>query len=448
MGINKTLITALAYLILCGTALAQKIDNFPYSRFGIGQEVDLNSVANRGFAGLGSSSVDYFNFNLVNPASLPFLSETTFDIGVSAKNSFQKDPNSSNTFWSGNLDYMTLAFPLSNPYNDAYEGIVRDHKFAMGLSLNRKSNIGYNIQSLDSLPEVGRIIRNYSGQGGTYQFGISLGYKYKNFAIGTTANYVWGSTSFNRSVDYVDVVLPFNNEFRNDYFMKGFSLNTGVMYELTVNKKAIQKSKGILPKKLTIGARITTPTNFKTSSDIFSLSIQEIASTSRIVDTIASQTNVAGNGKLPLEYSFGAFYSSQEKFGIGFDVRSIRWSDYFNDGNYEKINSLKDTYTVSFGGFYRPDYKSFNNFFKRVQYRAGAYYRQEPEVIQNVDNTSQGVTAGLNMPFVFQRKVSHVNLSFDLGQTGKGTIISETYLKIGLGFNFNDDGWFLKRKYN
>ncbi|HMP30229.1 MAG TPA: hypothetical protein PKD85_11555, partial [Saprospiraceae bacterium] len=342
------------------------------------------------------------------------------------------------------LDYMSLAFPLSNPINEAYEGVVKDHKWAMGLNLNRKSNIGYNIRSLDSLPEVGRLNRDYIGQGGTYQFGLSLGYKYKKLAIGTTASYVWGNTSFTRSIDYLDVILPFNNSFSNNYFMKGFSLNTGVMYDITLNKKDMLKNRAVMPKKLIIGARITTPTNFKTTSDIFALSTQSITATSRITDTISSQTNLNGNGTLPLEYSFGAFYSSQDKFGLGFDFRSTQWSQYENDG---KINSLNDSYSVSFGGFYRPDYKSFN-LLKRVQYRFGAYYRQEPEVINNVRNLSQGVTAGLNMPFVFQRKVSHVNLSFDLGQTGKGTIISENYIRMGLGFNFNDDEWFLKRKYN
>ncbi|HMP30228.1 MAG TPA: hypothetical protein PKD85_11550, partial [Saprospiraceae bacterium] len=87
MVIKKTLFAALAFLFFSFPVFSQKIDNFPYSRFGIGQEVDLNNVANRGYGGLGSASLDYFTFNLVNPASLPFLSATTFDIGVSAKNS-------------------------------------------------------------------------------------------------------------------------------------------------------------------------------------------------------------------------------------------------------------------------------------------------------------------------------------------------------------------------
>jgi hypothetical protein len=448
MDLNRILFTVFALYLFAVGIHAQRIDNFPYSRYGIGQEVDLSNVANRGFAGLGSSSIDYYNFNLINPASLPFLSATSFDIGVSAKNSTQKDPANTNNFWSGNLDYMTLAFPLSNPINEAYEGIVKDHKWAMGLSLNRKSNIGYNIQSTDSLAQTGKINRDYTGQGGTYQFGVSLGYKYKGLAIGTTLNYLWGSTKFSQSVEYLDVNLPFNNEFTNSYFMKGFGLNSGAMYELTLNRKEMEKNRAVLPKKLVLGARLSTPTHVSTLSNIIALSTQSITSLSSIVDTISSKTNVRGKGTLPMEFGFGAFYSSQEKFGLGFDFRKTKWSSYFNDGNYEKINSLKDAYGVSFGGFYRPDYKSFNNFFKRVQYRFGTYYRQEPEVINNVRNTSRGVTTGMNMPFVFQRKVSHVNLSFDFGESGKGTVISETYVRFGLGFNFNDDEWFLKRKYN
>ena len=111
-------------------------------------------------------------------------------------------------------------------------------------------------------------------------------------------------------------------------------------------------------------------------------------------------------------------------------------------------NPLSDTYNVSFGGFYRPDYKSYNRYFKRVYYRFGGYYKTDPRSIDGEQLNSYGLTFGFGLPFIYQRKISHANLGFEFGNRGGGTQISESYFRISLGFTFNDDEWFIKKKYN
>jgi len=54
----------------------------------------------------------------------------------------------------------------------------------------------------------------------------------------------------------------------------------------------------------------------------------------------------------------------------------------------------------------------------------------------------------MGLPFIFQRKVSHANLGIDIGRSGMNTSIQENYIRFTLGFTFNDDEWFVKRKYN
>jgi len=39
-------------------------------------------------------------------------------------------------------------------------------------------------------------------------------------------------------------------------------------------------------------------------------------------------------------------------------------------------------------------------------------------------------------------------LGIDIGRSGMNTPIQENYFRFTLGFTFNDDEWFVKRKYN
>lgn len=447
MTFRQNFLVAIILLFTNTVQFGQRIENSPYSRLGLGDKVDAPNVMVRGMGGLSTAIIDPYHFNLNNPASLPYLYATTYEIGMHIKNSTITDKNSSSTAFSGNLDYINLAFPLSNPINEAYEGVVKKHKFALGLSLNRVYHVAYNIQSQDSLGSVGTVQRNYTGQGGTYKFALSGGYKYKNFSVGTSLGYYFGNTEYRRTTDFLSVLYPYNNDFTQKYFLRGFGINTGAIYTINLNSKAVKENNSTLPKRLVVGATFNSGVPFSTVSNIRNFSLQTFSTSASLVDTIRIENGVEGKGNIPNNFSFSLFYQQEEQFGLGFEIGASPWSKYENEANYEKINTLGNTFNVSFGGFIRPDYKSYTNYFKRVQYRYGAYYQKDPRIVGNQQINNVGITGGLGLPFVYQRKVSHVNLSFDIGRTGSGTALSETYFKIGGGFNFNDDEWFLKRKY-
>ena len=78
----------------------------------------------------------------------------------------------------------------------------------------------------------------------------------------------------------------------------------------------------------------------------------------------------------------------------------------------------------------------------------GAYYHRDPREVDGIGVDQYGVTFGLGLPFVYQRSGSNASLGVDFGRKGQGTIIEEAYLKLNFGFTFNDEGWFIKRKYN
>ncbi|MFZ1789861.1 MAG: hypothetical protein WAT92_16195 [Saprospiraceae bacterium] len=444
---KSSIICCFLATITCSVIFGQRSDNSPYSRFGIGDRIDRNLSASRSMGSLSAAFLDPYNLNTTNPAALPYIYASSFEVGGNLKYRVQDDGNTNNGFWGGGLDYISLSFPLSNPINDAYEGVTVDKKWGMNIGLFRNSSVGYNISSTDSVKDVSQVVRNYSGQGGTYNFVVGTGYRNKNFSAGINLGYLFGNIKYEKETIFQGLTLPFNNDFSENYFIRGFSWKGGLMYTLTLNEKELKDNKNAETKKLIFGLSGNSATGFSTDGEKFEYARQFLGSTT-VTDTISTERDVAGKGKLPAEFNFGAFYYSGEKYGLGFDVGYSAWSSYFNDANYEKINSLNNTFSVSFGGYFRPDYKSFTNFFKRVQYRYGVYYRQDARVVSGKQLDTYGLTLGMGLPFVFQRKFSNVNLGLDLGQFGRGTPVTEKYIKLNFGFNFNDDEWFIKRKYN
>lgn len=85
---------------------------------------------------------------------------------------------------------------------------------------------------------------------------------------------------------------------------------------------------------------------------------------------------------------------------------------------------------------------------KRVRYRAGAYYRQDPREINGKNLDDIGVTLGFGFPLILPRQqTSFVNAAFEIGKIGTDSPIEETYYKLTVGFTLNDNTWFYKRRF-
>lgn len=430
----------------------QQADNSPYSRFGIGDLTDNNFNHTRQMAGLGASFIDGYHINIVNPATHAFLNATAFDVGIFGKYTSLQDRQASGSFWSGNLEYLSLAFPLKNPINEVYDGVKKDYRLGMALTLIPHSNVSYNIRALDSIPGTGSFTRSYQGTGGSYKVMWGNALKYKDFAFGVNLGYLFGRINNERAISFSELNFPFNDRFTTSYNLSGFLWNAGFIYTKVLNQAAYENNKSLQQRRISLGFHVNSSTGFSTSSDIFDRSVQLLPGSIQLVDTIRNVTDVKGKGRLPAEFGMGATYYYGEKSAIGFNASWAGWTKYFNDATGERETALSDSYKLSIGGYFRPDYKSFDNFFKRVYYRYGLYYQNDPRLISHEGTNKEihtiGLTMGMGMPFVFQRKISFVNLGANAGLRGQGTPVSEKFVKISLGVTFNDDEWFLKRKYN
>lgn len=428
---------------------AQTNGNSPYSRFGIGDLVNDNFMHTRMMGSIGSSYIDRYHINIVNPASYASLRATAFDIGLDAKRSTLSSGDTKNTSWNGNLQYLSLAFPLGNPLNQILDQKKRKFDLGMSFTLMPNSTVGYNIVSQDSLAGIGNIERAYSGTGGSYKFLWGNAIKYKDFSFGLNLGYLFGNIRYDNNITFYDLPYAYQDFFTTDYNLNGFLWGAGAIYSKILNKKQLENKSERVPNIFSLGVRLKSSTSFNTNLTTSQFGVQLTPSNTQVIDTAYIAKDVKGSGKLPVEFGLGASYYGGEKFMIGVDFSSTNWSVYRNDADQTvDENPLSNTYSVSFGGFYRPDYKSYNRYFKRVYYRYGAYYNTDPRSVDGDQLKSYGLTLGMGMPFVYQRKISHANIGVEFGRQGSGSPIVESFFKISLGFTFNDDEWFIKKKYN
>ncbi len=432
----------------CFNAVAQGGENSPFSRFGIGDIVDESFYHLRSMGSLGSSFADDFNINIVNPASYAKLKSTSFDIGLYAKYARLRDnADQSSSQWSGNLEYISLAFPLSNPLNAILEREQKDFQLGMAFTLMPNSTVSYDLSSTEEIEGLQTITRNFEGSGGTYKFYWGNALSYKDFSIGANLGYAFGNIEYERNVVFSDLLFPYNSVFTRDYSINGFIWKLGAQYSLKLNERQWKENRNTPLKKIVFGIHGNSKTSMNTTSNRFDRTVQVLGTTTAdvFIDTIALDVALPGTGTLPGTIGFGASYHKGNKFSLGFDFQQTSWSKYENEANPETLN---DTYRISVGGHVRPNSKSFGSYFKRAIYRYGFYYQTDPRELDNKALTNAGVTLGMGLPFIYQRKISHANIGVNLGRRGQGSVLTENFARILISFTFNDDEWFIKRKYD
>lgn len=418
--------------------------NSPFSRFGIGDLVDPNPMYLRHMGGVNAAYADNYHINHVNPASLPYLRATAFDIGISANNINLKDAaGNTRRDWSGNLEYLTLAFPLQNPLNEVFERERKEFRFAMGFSLLPVSRVEYHILNDDTDPVIGAFNREFLGTGGIYKVQWGNGLQYKGFSFGVNLGYQFGKISYDRVIDFAELTA-FDNRFTNDYSLKGFTYNVGAIYQYVLNRDEVIKNPTHNAKAINIGLYGNSQTSFRTESSFLNQNQFAGGAVGLVTDTLSFGEEIKGNGTLPGQLGIGVNYFVGGELSLGVNYVLTAWNNYENEANPEQLSNANK---LSIGGFYRPNIKSFN-YRDRIYYRFGATIGQGARSIEQNQLENFSVNLGLGLPFVYQRKISHINLGVEAGRRSAGNILSETFVKLGIGLTFNDDEWFIKRKYN
>lgn len=423
-------------------AWAQPKDNAPYSRLGIGELFPQALVNQAGTGGWGAGFNDIYHLNLLNPASFAFLQATAFDIGFYAKYARLKGGDETANIWSGNLGYLALGFPLRNPVNESLEKKVRPFRWGMGFSLVPYSTVGYDIQTTEILPGVDTTLNNFQGTGGTYRLNWSNGWKYKNFALGLNLGYFFGKLNYHREVIFEDLGIAYQTLFDDAISLSGFTWDVGAQYALKFKKTNDEGERVPSGKRLVLGATAHTSSSFQTNSSKLYYGYNY---TYPDGDTVLNESGVIEHGRLPMEWSAGFMFENSNKLRLGAEYRFGRWSEYENEA--KPGEALKDSWRVSGGMEFIPDVNSYNNYAKRIRYRAGLFYQTDPRSFRS-DLKNYGINIGAGLPIILPRQqISFANIALEVGFFGAPEELRETYGRLSVSFTLNDNSWFFKRKF-
>ena len=453
MIIKKQLHILFCLLVCASMNLQAQSDGlFPFSRAGLGQLHNPNMPSLSLMGGLTAAYHDAYRPSLSNPASLGFLEVTAFDVGGHAQFNNILEGELIDNSWNGLFDHLALSFPILNPLNEIIENEKYPVRWGAQIAIRNNSSVNYDIITAEFDPGTATTRREFIGDGGTYTLNLNQGWKYKHTSVGLGLGLISGEIEFDRLVTLQDESAARRTNLSRDFTIRGFVYNLGIQQDIFLSKPKEGESKFRKP-RLQIGATYHTNTSFTTRSQDLILSERRTGPNTWVTaDTIANSLGepVSLSGTLPAEINLGIIYNSGNKLQVGANYYHGAWSAYKNQAKDDELN---DSWRASVGGKYQPDPQSFRSLFKRSSYKWGAFIGDDPRTFDGIDNQRQqishmGVTAGIEMPFAFQRQFAFVNLGVELGRYELEEILTRNYFRISLGITMTSNQWFLKRKYN
>lgn len=419
----KKLIAAILCFATYGVS-AQNGTVSPYSFFGIGDLKSVRTVDNQMMGGLGIYT-DSIHIHLNNPAALGKLGLTAYSAAFSHKElrleTFTEQQNSS----VSNLEYLAVALP------------IKSQQAAIGFGLKPFSSIGYSLVNETTDSEGSVVTSEFDGRGGLNQVYLSAGFRVlPDLHVGATVNYFFGNLETARLQLVEDVV--FGTQDLRQSEVSGFDFNYGLTYTPSFGKHTLFTS-----------VRVNTQANLvsKNAQQIGSV----VATTLRpieIIDVDLDRLNLRNTEiKIPTTTSIGLGYGQDKRWFVGAEYSFQKYSDFVNTFLEQDNTEYEDASSYAFGGFFIPDYNSFDSFFSRVVYRAGVRLDNTGLVVNDKPLENFGITFGLGLPI--SADFSNLNIGFELGRRGTtmNDLVRESYFKVSVGLAFNAR-WFLKRQIN
>ena len=159
-----------------------------------------------------------------------------------------------------------------------------------------------------------------------------------------------------------------------------------------------------------------------------------------------------------IDMSATDFNKYADKFMAEFDYTRSDWTKSGLDltpgfagnlqpgiGNSVFSTSISEAYR--FGMEYTPNRTDIRYYFRKVSYRAGAYYKKDYYLLDGQGINSMGITLGMTLPIT--NRNTGLTLGIDFGQRGSMTdnLIRERYINFNVGISIFDT-WFVKYHYD
>lgn len=412
------LLLILVAAVVAGTR-AQNVTT-PYSMYGYGIISDRATSMQRQMGSVGYAMNSGRQINVMNPASYAAIDSLTFlfDIGADVSMLWQKEGDIREHSVGGGLDYITMQFPIS--------------KFLGGsIGLLPYSSVGYAFGN-----EIAHGAMQNQGTGGINQAYLGFAGKVGGFSLGVNVAYSFGTITNDvfSSPESAGQTL-----FERVMQVRDWDISVGAQYTARISRTD----------RLTVGATFSPKKSLH--GDTWA-TVQETTQMS-VPDTVASM-KVGGNYYTPMSVGAGISYRHERssRWMIEADVTFQQWSK----AKYSPLYSLTDPDNMVFqgldfsdrtryaiGGEYVP--KVRGNYLQRTAYRLGAYYSNDYLMIQGNKVREYGVTAGFGFNAPEGKTMINLGVEWKHRSAHPATLISENYLNITLGVNFNEL-WFWQRR--
>ncbi len=418
---KRFLLTTLVVFTTVFSSIGQASKS-PFSSFGIGDLYGTSLAQNQGMGGLGISNPSSWYINNQNPALLVFNYVTSVQAGLIIESRTVSDGVNSVKNTNGNLNYLTMAFP------------VKPGKWTTSIGLMPYSSVNYKLSSLQQVNggSSSTVLSQESGTGGINQFYWSNGVRlHKNISVGVKASYLFSSivienfNQLNQKIFYPSIYernyvkdFAFSGGFsyhKDSLFKKNYRLNVGVVYDI----------------QSTLATRNT-------------VRIERRSVTGIIVDSTTTINNVPSTIVLPQSYGAGISFGRVNHWVAGADVTFLDYNQFrgFNGNTPPTTTGIRS----AVGFEITPDPTSIGNYLKRMTYRTGVSYDRYPYLVNGKEVKDFGINFGISLPV---GRLSTIDLSLKVGKRGNinENRIDENYFKLYFGMTFNDQ-WFIKRKFD
>jgi hypothetical protein len=425
MSIVKTSLV-IVFGLVAAISVHGQATKTPFSTFGIGESFGNALANNQGMGGIGVSQPQFWYVNNQNPALLIYNVRTSFHAGVVGEQRKITADTINQTSVGGNLNYLVTAFP------------VKFTKWSTSLGLSPLTSVNYKvgytevINGSDDHVEIAE-----EGSGGLSQFSWSNGVRLTNqLAVGLRASYVFGSIVNTYKNKIIESTQPANfvAAIEERSYVRDFIFSAGVSYSLdSIFRKRNHR--------LSFGAVYDFAGDLKTRKRNVIFRTDASGDLRIDPDTLVSSK---GFISLPSGFTAGVSLSKGVKWSMGTEFTYRDWSGFRSVSKDDE--GLGKAWKIALGGERTPDLFAADNYFKRITYRAGLSIEEYPFLANNKKMQDLGINFGVSLP----AGISSLDLSFRYGKRGNknDNLIEESYFRVFFGISFNDDKWFIKRKFD
>ena len=405
-------------LLFVSVAFSQENNASPYSYYGLGDQKFKGTAENRSMGGL-SVQGDSIHVNLMNPATYNSLKYTTFTIGAGVSNTNLETTTEKDQASRASLDYLAVALPFN--------------KIGVAIGLMPYTSVGYKIQDTETDENNLSRTKSFDGSGGINRVFAGASYQVlPQLSIGADVAYNFGNIE-TTSLVAIEGVQYATQEVNKSHY-SGASFTLGANYNTKITDK------------LRWTTNATYSPGYTLSSDI-DRELSALSTVNGNINDILDVRSYSEDVKMPSSFSVGTGFGQDRKWFAGVQYISQGSNELGNRFDEVTDAAYEDSYRISLGGFYIPNYMSFTSYLSRITYRAGIKYENTGLVINNESITDLGVTLGLGLP-VGSNVGSNVNIGVEMGKRGttNAGLVQENYVNVFLSLSFNDK-WFTKRRY-